>query len=214
MMLRTASLLSWALAAAFAVNAASNFPAPAQDVRAAKGKRTAVFAGGCFWCTEAVFEPLAGVEKVVSGYAGGDAASATYKKVSEGVTAHAEAIEITYDPAKISYGTLLKVFFSVAHDPTQLDRQGPDWGKQYRSAIFTSDPEEKKVAAAYIAQLDAAKAFPKPIVTRLSLLEKFYPAEGYHQDFVQHNPGHGYVVVNALPKVEKLKKLYPELLRK
>ncbi len=214
MMLRTASLLSWALAAAFAVNAASNFPAPAQDVRAAKGKRTAVFAGGCFWCTEAVFEPLAGVEKVVSGYAGGDAASATYKKVSEGVTAHAEAIEITYDPAKISYGTLLKVFFSVAHDPTQLDRQGPDWGKQYRSAIFTSDPEEKKVAAAYIAQLDAAKAFPKPIVTRLSPLEKFYPAEGYHQDFVQHNPGHGYVVVNALPKVEKLKKLYPELLRK
>ena len=214
MMLRTASLLSWALAAAFAVNAASSFPAPAQDVRAAKGKRTAVFAGGCFWCTEAVFEPLAGVEKVVSGYAGGDAASATYKKVSEGVTAHAEAIEITYDPAKISYGTLLKVFFSVAHDPTQLDRQGPDWGKQYRSAIFTSDPEEKKVAAAYIAQLDAAKAFPKPIVTQLSPLEKFYPAEGYHQDFVQHNPGHGYVVVNALPKVEKLKKLYPELLRK
>lgn len=214
MMLRTASLLSWTLAAAFAVNAASNFPAPAQDVRAAKGKRTAVFAGGCFWCTEAVFEPLAGVEKVVSGYAGGDAASATYKKVSEGVTGHAEAIEITYDPAKISYGTLLKVFFSVAHDPTQLDRQGPDWGKQYRSAIFTSDPEEKKVAAAYIAQLDAAKAFPKPIVTQLSPLDKFYPAEAYHQDFVQHNPNHGYVVVNALPKVEKLKKLYPELLRK
>lgn len=214
MMLRTATLLSWTLAAALAVNAASNFPAPAQDVRAAKGKRTAVFAGGCFWCTEAVFEPLAGVDKVVSGYAGGDAASATYKKVSEGVTAHAEAIEITYDPAKISYGTLLKVFFSVAHDPTQLDRQGPDWGKQYRSAIFTSDPEEKKVAAAYIAQLDAARAFPKPIVTQLSPLEKFYPAEAYHQDFVQQNPNHGYVVVNALPKVEKLKKLYPELLRR
>lgn len=214
MTLRTGSLLSWTLAAAFAVSAASNFPGPAQDVRAAKGKRTAVFAGGCFWCTEAVFEPLAGVEKVVSGYAGGDAASATYRKVSEGVTAHAEAIEITYDPAKISYGTLLKVFFSVAHDPTQLDRQGPDWGKQYRSAIFTSDPEEKKVAAAYIAQLDAAKAFPRPIVTQLSPLEKFYPAEAYHQDFVQQNPSHGYVVVNALPKVEKLKKLYPELLRK
>lgn len=214
MTLRTATLLSWTLAAALTVNAASNFPAPAQDVRAAKGKRTAVFAGGCFWCTEAVFEPLAGVEKVVSGYAGGDAASATYRKVSEGVTAHAEAIEITYDPAKISYGALLKVFFSVAHDPTQLDRQGPDWGKQYRSAIFTSDPEEKKVAAAYIAQLDGAKAFAKPIITRLSPLEKFYPAEAYHQDFVQHNPSHGYVVVNALPKVEKLKKLYPELLRK
>lgn len=213
-MLRTASLLSLTLGAALAFGAASNFPAPAQDIRAAKNKRTAVFAGGCFWCTEAVFEQLAGVEKVVSGYAGGDAATANYKKVSEGVTEHAEAIEITYDPAKISYGTLLKVFFSVAHDPTQLNRQGPDWGKQYRSAIFTSDPEEKKVAAAYIAQLDAAKLFGKPIVTQISPLEKFYPAEGYHQDFVQHNPSHGYVVVNALPKIEKLKKLYPELLRK
>lgn len=213
-MVRSFATLLLIVGAASAAGAASNFPAPAADVRAAQGKKTAVFAGGCFWCTEAVFEQVAGVEKVVSGYAGGDAASANYKKVSEGLTEHAESIEITYDPAKVSYGTLLRIFFSVAHDPTQLNRQGPDWGKQYRSAIFTSDPEERKVAAAYIAQLDAAKVFPKPIVTVIAPLEKFYPAESYHQDFVRNNPNHGYVVVNALPKVEKLRKLFPELVRK
>ncbi len=192
---------------------AADFPNPATDVDA-KGKQTAVFAGGCFWCTEAVFEGLAGVENVVSGYAGGKASDAKYDLVSNHKTDHAEVIQITYDPAKISFGTLLKVFFSVAHDPTQFHRQGPDWGRQYRSAVFYQGPEQKRVTEAYIRQLNEAKIFSKSIVTEVVPLNGFYPAEGYHQDFVKRNPSHPYVVVNALPKLEKLKKNYSGLLRK
>jgi peptide-methionine (S)-S-oxide reductase len=191
-------------------------PDPAVDVNAAsvKGTQIAVLAGGCFWCTEAVFEQLAGVHKVVSGFAGGDAASAHYEVVSAGKTNHTESIQITFDPAKISYGQLLKVFFSVAHDPTQLNRQGPDYGRQYRSAIFYKDAEQKRVAEAYIKQLEEAKVFHKPIVTEVVELKAFYPAEEYHQQFVRRHPDHPYVVVNALPKLDKLKKQLPELLKK
>ncbi len=191
-------------------------PDPAHDVDRSqlKGKQKAVLAGGCFWCTEAVFEAVAGVEKVVSGYSGGDLASATYEMVGSGRTKHAEAIEVTYDPAKISYGQILKIFFAVAHDPTQLNRQGPDYGPQYRSAIFFGNEEEKRVATAYVAQLEQAKAFSGKIVTELAPLKAFYPAEEYHQDFVKRNPDHPYVVVNSTPKVVKLKKEFPSLLKK
>ena len=194
----------------------SSFPNPATDLDkpAVKTKQVAVFAGGCFWCTEAVFEGLAGVEKVVSGYSGGSAGDAEYRTVSEGRTEHAESIEITFDASKITYGQLLKVFFSVAHDPTTLNRQGPDHGKQYRSAIFYANDDQKRVAEAYVAQLNQAAVFKAPIVTQLVQLKKFYVAEGYHQDFVRNNPTHGYVVVNALPKLAKLKQYYPELVKK
>src|SRR5579859_2081728 len=203
------------LAGLCSAKSAAPFPDPVVDSdRAATGKPTAVFAGGCFWCTEAVFEQLAGVDKVVSGFSGGDAASAHYEIVSSGKTNHAESIEITYDPAKITYGTLLKVFFSVAHDPTQLNRQGPDYGRQYRSAIFYKDAEQKRIAEAYIKQLEEAKVFHKPIVTEVAELKGFYPAEEYHQHFVQRHPNHPYVVVNALPKLEKLKKQFPGLVKK
>jgi peptide-methionine (S)-S-oxide reductase len=189
-------------------------PATGLEKTATSSKKTAVFAGGCFWCTEVVFEELAGVDKVVSGYAGGTAQTAKYDVVSAGKTDHAEVIEITYDPSKISYGHLLKVFFAAAHDPTQLNRQGPDWGRQYRSAIFYVDPEQKRIAEAYIKQLQAAKVFGQPIVTEVVALEKFYSAEGYHQDFVKRNPTHRYVVVNAIPKVEKVRREFPDLLKK
>jgi peptide-methionine (S)-S-oxide reductase len=198
----------------FVTQAGAPFPSPAIDLPATAGKRTAVFAGGCFWCTEAVFEQLEGVERVISGYAGGDAATAKYEIVGTGRTRHAEAIEITYDPSKITYGQLLKVFFAAAHDPTQLNRQGPDWGPQYRSAVFYATPEEKKVVEAYIRQLTDAKVFSKPIVTEVAPLARFYPAEDYHQDFVQRNPYHPYVVANSVPKVAKTKKEFPELLKK
>ncbi len=190
-------------------------PDPVVDAKpaAAPGQETAVLAGGCFWCTEAVFEHLIGVEKVTSGYAGGDSRTAHYDIVSSGRTGHAESIEVVYDPAKISYGQLLKVFFSVAHDPTQLNRQGPDTGRQYRSAIFWSTPEQKKIAEAYIQQLNAAKAFNEPVVTELTQLDKFYPAEEYHQDFVERHPNHPYIVINALPKLKKLKKEFPDLVK-
>jgi len=191
-----------------------DLPNPATDVPASKGLKKAVFAGGCFWCTEAVFEEVAGVTRVISGYAGGTKGSAQYEIVGAGRTDHAEAIEITYDPQKISYGTLLKVFFAVAHDPTQLNRQGPDYGKQYRSEIFAQDAEQKKVAEAYLKQLSDAKVFSAPIATKLSEGHPFYPAEEYHQDFVKLHPNHGYVMVNSKPKVEKLRKTFPELLKK
>jgi peptide-methionine (S)-S-oxide reductase len=205
--LLTASLPTGSVSAAI--------PDPTVDAKpaAAKGRQTAVLAGGCFWCTEVVLEQLIGVEKVTSGYAGGDRKTAHYDLVAGGKTDHAEAIEVVFDPAKISYGQILKVFFSVAHDPTQLNRQGPDWGRQYRSAIFWRDAEQKKIAEAYIEQLTAAKAFSKPIVTELNELTEFYPAEGYHQDFVKRNPSHPYVVVNALPKVKKLSKEFPALVK-
>ena len=187
-------------------------PDPAMTAKE-NGQQTAVFAGGCFWCTEVVFEQLKGVNNVVSGYAGGTKESAHYKLVSAGGTQHAEVIQIRYDPTKISYGQLLKIFFSVAHDPTQLNRQGPDYGAQYRSAIFYATEDQRRVAEAYIQQLTAAKAFDQPIVTKVGPLAAFYPAEEYHQDFVKRNPMHPYVVVNANPKVKKLKDLYPTQLK-
>jgi peptide-methionine (S)-S-oxide reductase len=224
MLIKSLRAFSLAAAAVFAAillvpgpahAAVVTLPDPALDVNAAaNGAQTAVLAGGCFWCTEAVFEQLAGVHKVVAGFAGGDAASAHYEIVSAGRTNHAESIQITFDPSKISYGQLLKVFFAVAHDPTQLNRQGPDYGRQYRSAIFYKDAEQKRVAEAYIKQLEAAQVFHKPIVTEVVELKAFYPAEEYHQQFVRRHPNHPYVVVNALPKLEKLKKQFPELLKK
>jgi peptide-methionine (S)-S-oxide reductase len=194
----------------------SHFPAPAvdQDSSATKGRQTAVLSGGCFWCTEAVFEQLAGVTEVTSGYAGGTANEAHYEMVGSGKTNHAESIRITFDPSKITYGTILKVFFSVAHDPTTKDRQGPDWGRQYRSAIWYKDAAQEKVARAYIQQLTAAKVFKSSIVTEVSPLKTFYPAEDYHQHYVTNHPSNPYVVVNSIPKLEKLRKTYPELLKK
>ncbi len=192
-----------------------DFPDPAIDVSTASGGRqTAVLAGGCFWCTEAVFLQIEGVEKVVSGYSGGESRTANYDAVCTGRTGHAEAIQITFDPAKVSYGRLLKIFFSVAHDPTQLNRQGNDRGTQYRSAIFYSDPEQKRIAEAYIRQLNDAKIFPSPIVTEVTALDVFYPGEGYHQNYCSLNPQNPYVAAVAEPKVEKTRKRFAELLKK
>lgn len=190
-----------------------NFPNPNTDnpVTVTKGQETAVLAGGCFWGMEAVFEHLKGVSEVVSGFAGGTSATASYERVSSGDTGHAEAVKITYDPSKISYGQLLKVYFSVAHDPTQLNRQGPDTGTQYRSAIFFENDQQKKVAQAYIKQLNQEKIFSAPIVTTLVPLQGFYDAEDYHQNFIQHNPTYPYVVVHDLPKLAQLKQQFPRL---
>jgi peptide-methionine (S)-S-oxide reductase len=192
---------------------AGPLPDPAADVPLAKASstETAVFAGGCFWGVEAVFENVKGVSKAVSGYAGGEAKTANYDLVSTGRTGHAEAVSISYDPSKVSYGQLLKVFFAVAHNPTELNRQGPDVGTQYRSAIFYSSPEQERVAKAYVAQLDAAKAFRKPIVTELAPLKKFYDAEAYHQDYLVRNPTQPYIVMHDLPKLAALKKDLPAL---
>ena len=185
-------------------------PPPRLDITASPGEgpRKAVLAGGCFWCTEAVFEAVPGVRSVVSGYAGDTREKATYDQVSWGRTKHAESIDIAYDPQRVTYGRLLRVFFAVAHDPTQLDRQGPDSGRQYRSAIFYASEDERQVAEAYIRQLTEAKAFERPIVTALEKLERFYPAEAYHQDFVAQHPTHPYVVRWALPKIEKARKMH------
>lgn len=195
------------------LRAAVDLPEPAVDLAAPEGEeqqRTAVFAGGCFWCVEAVFEQLNGVMDVQSGYAGDTAENATYEKVSSGQTKHAEAIQITYNPSKITYGQLLRVFFAT-HDPTTKDRQGPDWGHQYRSAIFYENDEQKRVAEAYIRQLEEAKVFaPKKIVTTLEPLEAFYPAEGYHQDFARQNPTHPYIQQWAVPKLKKLRETFPD----
>ena len=190
------------------------FPEPALDAKPATGHQTAVLAGGCFWCTEAVFEIMEGVDDVISGYAGGTKETAKYDIVSTGRTGHAESILITFDPQKVSYGQLLKIFFSVAHDPTTLNRQGHDVGPQYRSAIFYANEEQKRVAEAYIKQLNAAHAFKSPIVTQVVPLDKFYTAEGYHQDYAQQNRSNPYIVNVSDPKVEKLKKMFPGCVRK
>lgn len=204
------------LAARLAAGSGQPFPDPALDEPRASGKtfKKAVLAGGCFWCTEAVFEQLEGVTQVLSGYCGGTPETADYRIVSTGQTGHAESIEITYDASKITYGQLLRVFFEVAHDPTQWNRQGPDHGPQYRSAIFYMNDEQKRIAEAYIRQLDGARVFPAKIVTRLEPFRGFYLAEEYHQDFVRRNPNHGYVVIHALPKLEKLHKACPRLVRR
>jgi peptide-methionine (S)-S-oxide reductase len=194
---------------------AIDFPNPTIDLKNEPApESTAVLAGGCFWCTEAVFNQIEGVKKVVSGYSGGERATANYEAVCGGGTGHAEAIQIAYDPSQISYGQLLKIFFSVAHDPTQLNRQGNDRGTQYRSAIFYSDPEQKRVAEAYIQQLNQAKVFGAPIVTEVTPLQAFYPAEGYHQNYCSLNPQNPYIQGVAVPKVEKIRKQFPDLLKK
>jgi peptide-methionine (S)-S-oxide reductase len=191
--------------------AAQTIPDPVASLPAASGQQTAVFAGGCFWGMEGVFEHLKGVSTVVSGYAGGNARDAEYERVGTGQTGHAEAIQITYDPSKISYGQLLKVYFSVAHDPTQVNGQDPDFGPQYRSAIFFGDASQKQVAQAYIAQLNGAKVFKKAIATQLSPLSKFYAAEDYHQNFLARNPNYPYIVMFDMPKVKALQKQFPAL---
>ena len=195
---------------------ASSFPDPAKDIRAtpAGTQQTAVLAGGCFWGVEAVFEQLRGVTDVVSGFAGGSRLTAHYEVVSSGITSHAESVRITYDPAAITYGQLLKVFFAVAHDPTQLNRQGPDQGAQYRSSIFYANGDEKAVAEAYIKQLTDAKVFKRSIVTTVVPLDGFYPAEEYHQNFLARHPDYPYIVVNDLPKLRALKAEFPELLKR
>ena len=187
-------------------------PAPRVDAPATAGQQTAVLAGGCVWGMEAVFERLQGVSNVVSGYAGGSRADAKYDRVSTERTGHAEAVRITYDPKRISYGTLLQVYFSVAHDPTQLNRQGPDTGPSYRSAIFPQDEAQRRVARAYIDQLSAAHVFAKPIVTQIDQ-GQFFAAESYHQNFMRNNPMHPYILANDVPKVRALKRLMPKLVR-
>ncbi len=187
-------------------------PAATPDKAAtAKGMQTAVFAGGCFWGVEAVFEHVKGVTEVVSGYSGGEAKTATYDQVSDGDTGHAESVKITYDPSKVTYQQLLFVFFSVAHDPTQLNYQGPDHGTQYRSAIFYTDDDQKKTAETFIAAIEGAKAYKSKVVTQLTPLKAFYPAEAHHQNYLVLHPDDGYIVVNDQPKVANLKKQFPEL---
>src|SRR5690242_21638231 len=196
-------------------NAASKAPIPAAKVdlplASTPGKQTAVFAGGCFWGTQAVFQRLKGVIHTTAGYAGGSAATATYDQVTTETTGNAESVKVVYDPSKITYGQLLRIFFSVAHDPTQLNRQGPDVGTSYRSAIFYSNDEQKRLATEYIHQLDAAHVFPKPIVTQVTPLKDFYRAEDYHQDYALHNPGNPYILVCDRPKIAALKHQFPDL---
>ena len=189
------------------------FPDPATDSERGSGEGRAVLAGGCFWCVEAVYKQLDGVSAVTSGYAGGSADSADYDTVSSGRTDHAEAVEVRFDPEKMSFGQILKVFFSIAHDPTTRDRQGPDVGRQYRSVIFYVDDDQRRVAEAYIKQLDAAKVFDRPIVTEVVALDRFYEAEAYHQDYAERNPLSPYILFNARPKVQKVRAYYKERLR-
>ncbi len=193
---------------------ATVIPGPTLDNPQAAGPlQTAVLSGGCFWGTQAVFEHVKGVRRVLAGYAGGVASTARYETVSTGTTGHAESIQVTFDPAEVSYGEILKVFFSVAHDPTELNRQGPDEGTQYRSSIFYADPTQQKIATAYIEQLQQAHTFKRPVVTRVDPLKGFFPAEGYHQDYLVHNPHQPYIVYNDLPKLENLKRVFPEIYR-
>ncbi len=196
----------------------SLLPAPAipdppldAPLDSAKGQQTAVLAGGCFWGVEAVFEHVKGVTDVRSGYSGGSAATANYDKINTGESGHAESVQITYDPSKISYGQLLKVFFAVAHDPTQLNRQGPDKGAHSRSAVFYANEDQKRIAQAYIDQLDQAKVFGRPVVTQVVALRSFYKAEEYHQDYAVKHPDQPYIVIHDLPKIENLRKQFPEL---
>ena len=221
-----ARVFAWGLAAVIGTVAlgrfqahagpAAPFPDAAIDIPASSvhGKQTVVLAGGCFWGVEGVFERIKGVSNVVSGFSGGDKSTAHYDDVSSGTTGHAESVKITYDPAKITYGQLLKVFFSVVHDPTELNRQGPDTGTQYRSAIFYGTADQKNVAEAYIKQLNDAKIFRQRIVTQVVPLKGFYAAEAYHQRFLDNNPNHPYIVYNDLPKIAALKKQYPQLCKR
>jgi len=190
-------------------------PAPALDTPAAEatGLQTAVLAGGCFWGLQGMFEHVNGVTKVVAGYSGGTRETAHYEMVGTERTGHAESVEITFDPKRISYGQLLRLYLSVAHDPTQLNRQGPDSGPSYRSEIFFTSPTQERIAKAYVVQLTKANVFKSPIVTKIEPMKGFYPAEDYHQDFLIHNPNYPYIVVNDLPKIDALKRVYPDLYR-
>lgn len=196
-----------------ASSAAVKLPNPAADDSLSKtqGSQTVVLSGGCFWGIQAVFEHVKGVSSVTAGYSGGSAQTAQYETVSTGMTGHAESVRIVYDPSQISYGQLLKVFFSVAHDPTELNRQGPDEGTQYRSAIFFANDDQRRIAQAYIDQLNHVKVFAQPIVTQVVALKAFYPAESYHQDYAEHHPNEPYIAINDLPKLEHLKQILPEL---
>lgn len=217
MLCKTARLLSiFLLASTIACRASSaavKLPSPAADepLSKSKGQQTLVLAGGCFWGIQAVFKHVKGVISATSGYAGGSAATAQYETVSTGRTGHAESVRVVYDPSQVSYGQILQVFFSVAHDPTELNRQGPDDGTQYRSVIFYADDEQKRIAQAYIDQLNRAKVFPQPIVTQVVPLQGFYPAEDYHQDYAELHPNEPYIAINDLPKIGHLKQTLPEL---
>jgi peptide-methionine (S)-S-oxide reductase len=206
-----------AFAACSGCSAASKTPIPAATSDSAlaqtPGKQTAVFAGGCFWGTQSVFERVKGVISTTAGYAGGSSSTATYDQVTTETTGHAESVKVVFDPSKITYGQLLRIFFSVAHDPTQLNRQGPDVGTSYRSVIFYANDEQQRLAKDYIAQLDAAKVFPKAIVTQLVPLKGFYDAESYHQDYALHNPNNPYIMVCDRPKIEALKQQFPDLFK-
>jgi peptide-methionine (S)-S-oxide reductase len=202
------------LAATSGAEPAAAVPAPAVDNSKAHGAlQTAVLAGGCFWGMQGVFEHVRGVHQVLAGYSGGSRLTAQYDQVGTGTTGHAESVQITFDPAELSYGELLRIYFSVATDPTELNRQGPDSGSQYRSAIFYADDTQRRIAASYIAQLDKERTFSQPIVTRVDALHGFYPAEGYHQDYYLHNPDQPYIVLNDLPKIRNLKLLFPQYYR-
>ena len=205
--------LTLALILAAVASAAPPIPAPSTDVPLAKkpGRESAVFAGGCFWGVQSVFQRVKGVLSTTAGYAGGSAATATYQQVVTETTGHAESVEVTYDPSRITYGQLLRIFFSVAHDPTQLNRQGPDVGTSYRSAIFYTNDEQKRLAKAYITQLDEQKVFPKAIVTDVTPLKAFYRAEDYHQDYAYYNPNNPYIQVCDRPKIAALEQQFPDL---
>lgn len=210
-----ATTLAWHAAPSFAAEPARRVPPPRFDVMTPPTAKyeTAVFAGGCFWGVQGIFQRVKGVNNAVSGYAGGDAKTARYDKVGSGRTGHAETVRINYDPQQVSYGKLLQIFFSVAHDPTELNRQGPDTGPQYRSTVFAENIEQARVARDYIAQLNQAKVFGKPLATTIEMSKPFYAAEAYHQDFLTRNPRYGYVVIHDMPKLENLKKLFPESYR-
>jgi peptide-methionine (S)-S-oxide reductase len=208
-----AAALGLLMSAASAADLDKQIPAPALDPANNAAKETAVLAGGCFWGQQGVFEHVKGVTKVVAGYSGGAAATANYPMVTTETTGHAESVQITFDPRQISFGKLLQIYFSVAHDPTELNRQGPDQGTSYRSEIFAASPAQEKTARAYVAQLDKAHVFSGPVVTKIEGLQAFYPAEDYHQDYLAHNPTAAYIVYNDLPKLAALKKVWPTYYR-
>ena len=208
-----AALAALAFVLPSSAETAHEIPAPAVDAPASGGPQTLVVAGGCFWGVQGVFQHVTGVTSAVSGYAGGEPSTAHYEMVGSGRTGHAESVKITYDPGKVSLGKLLQVYFSVAHDPTQLNRQGPDVGTQYRSTIFAMNDEQAKVAQAYIDQLDTTKLFGRKIVTTIERGRAFYPAEGYHQDYLTLHPSQPYIVFNDLPKIENLKRMFPVIYR-
>ena len=203
----------WKTVPSMAAEAAVIIPAPAADVPLAAGLQTAVIAGGCFWGVQGVFQHVNGVSSAVSGYAGGESSTAKYEQVGSGDTGHAEAVQITFDPKQISYGRILQIYFSVAHNPTELNRQGPDSGPQYRSTIFAQNDAQASVAKAYIAQLDKARSFGKPIATTIEMKKPFFPAEAYHQDYLTRNPNDPYIAFNDIPKVDNLKRVFPDRYR-